>query len=43
MACRLHPDVGGSHQRLLAANLAYEAAHLWAEEHDAGVSRTGAA
>jgi len=33
-AKRAHPDVGGSHKRVLTINLAAEQAQLWAEAHD---------
>lgn len=39
-AKRLHPDRGGDHRRMVAANLAAEQALLWAETHE---ERTGAA
>lgn len=42
-AKRAHPDVGGSHKRMLTINLAAKQAQLWAEQHDAGAGQTGAA
>jgi hypothetical protein len=35
-ARRLHPDLGGEHARMVAANLAAEQALAWAQRHDAG-------
>jgi hypothetical protein len=39
-ACRRHPDAGGEHARVVAANLPAEQALAWAERHSASGSGT---
>jgi hypothetical protein len=39
-ACRHHPDAGGEHARVVAANLPAEQALAWAERHSASGSGT---